>query len=141
MPLYNDLEKAFAELERQREALTEMQQELAGAETTVTSKNRAVAVTINSQGRITEIKFPSGAYRSMAAPELGALLVDTIQLARDEMMQATAARFEGLMPGGLNPLDMMRGNLDIDAMMRDALKTMNASRAEDATGRRDSSGS
>ena len=72
-PLHNSLEEAYAELVSQREALNDMQHRLAEAGTTVTSKNRAVSVTIDGQGRVSEIKFLTSGYRSMAPTELECL--------------------------------------------------------------------
>ncbi|WP_229404482.1 YbaB/EbfC family nucleoid-associated protein [Micromonospora sp. NBRC 110038] len=111
-PLSNQVEQALAELERQKAAIDEIQGDLHSAYSTVTAKNRAVAVTVDSRGTVTAIKFPTSAYRSMAGPELGELLVDTIGSARDEALARTVAAFESLLPAGLPMIDLLTGEAD-----------------------------
>ncbi|WP_051797185.1 YbaB/EbfC family nucleoid-associated protein [Catenuloplanes japonicus] len=125
-PLHNQIEEAYAELERQREELAEVQSGLGDLQTTVTSKNRALSVTVNSQGRLTSIVFPSNAYRTMAGAELAGLLIDTIEQARTDAMHALVGRFESIMPSGLPMLDLFTGDsesggIDLDAMVREAV--------------------
>lgn len=127
--LDNAVEQAYAELARQRTALADIQQELASAQTTVTAKNRAVAVTVDSRGAVATIKFPTGAYRSMAAAELGQLLVETIGAARDQAVARTVERFQALLPAGMPTFDLLTGSLDpfdglpdVDEMVRTTLR-------------------
>ncbi|MFI5843121.1 YbaB/EbfC family nucleoid-associated protein [Catenuloplanes sp. NPDC051500] len=126
-PLHNQVEQAYAELEKKRAALSEVQGSLAGASSTVQSRNRAVAVTMSSRGVVTEIKFPTGAHRTMASAELGALLVETIEAAREEAMRRTMSAFEGLLPSGLPTADLLMGDgtdagLDLEALVSEALR-------------------
>ncbi|MDP9792688.1 DNA-binding protein YbaB [Catenuloplanes nepalensis] len=109
-PLHNQVEAAYAELSRQRAALAEVQTGLASTTSTVTSRNRAVSVTVDSRGAVTEIRFPTGAQRSMASAELGALLVETIEAARSEAMHRTVAAFDGLLPEGLPVAELLLGS-------------------------------
>lgn len=136
-PLQNTVEQAYAELTRQRAALVEIQRELAAAELTVTAKNRAVAVTVDSRGTATGIRFPTGAFRSMAAAELGQLLVETISAARDQMMARTVEQFQELLPAGMPMLDLLTatgdagGELpDLDEIVRTALRTAGDTQTE-----------
>jgi hypothetical protein len=124
-PLHNQVEQAYAELERQRDALADIRRDLAAAQTTVTSKNRALAVTVDSRGAVTGIKFLTGGYRSMAAAELAQLLVDTIASARSHAMESTVERFRALLPPGMPLLDMINGAVDFDGMVRSALRAAN----------------
>ncbi|GIF25616.1 DNA-binding protein YbaB [Actinoplanes tereljensis] len=121
-PLHNQIEQAYAEMERQRLALEDVQSELAGTSTTVTSKNRALTVTVDARGAVTGIKFLTSGYRTMAGPELAALLVETMETARDEAMAKTVASFQSILPDSLPLRDMMEGRVDFDGILNDALK-------------------
>lgn len=121
-PLYNQVEQAFAELERKRAALARVQRDLANTSTTATSKNRAVSVTVNSRGDITELKFVTGAYRAMAPTELAQLIVDTIAAARTESMTNSAQMFRDLLPENTPLLDMLDGKVDLDSLFDRAVR-------------------
>jgi DNA-binding protein YbaB len=108
-PLSNEVEQALADFERQKAAIGEIGASLAGAYSTVTAKNRAVAVTVDSQGVVTDVKFPTSAYRSMSGAELGDLLVGTIESARRKALAKTAAAFESVLPAGMPMLDLLTG--------------------------------
>lgn len=124
-PLHNQIEQAYAELERSQAALAGVQEELDGAQTTVTSKNRAITVTVNSRGDLVDIKFLTRSYRTMPSPELATLLIDTIAEARTKAQAAVAATFQSVLPAGMSALDMINGTVDFDAMMREAIRMAN----------------
>ena len=119
-PLHNSLEEAYAELNRQRAALHETQRRLTELGATVTSPNRAVSVTVDHQGAVSEIKFLTSGYRGMAPAELGALLVETIAQARTEITGQVAEVLGQLMPGR-SMLDALTGEFDLDEIMDEAL--------------------
>ncbi|MFK3979269.1 YbaB/EbfC family nucleoid-associated protein [Micromonospora sp. NPDC050397] len=138
-PLHNQIEQAYAELERSQAALAGVQEELDGAETTVTSKNRAITVTVNSRGDLVDIKFLTRSYRTMPAAELATLLIDTIAEARAKAQAAVAATFQSVLPAGMSALDMINGTVDFDSMMREAIRMANEPfPGEEATDRRES---
>ncbi|MBB2940601.1 DNA-binding protein YbaB [Actinoplanes lutulentus] len=130
-PLHNQLEQAYAEFTKQREALTALSAESDRAETTVTAKNRAVAVTVNGRGAITSIKFPTSAYRTMPAVELASLLVETIEATRSQAADEARSRYSSMLPEGLDTTGTIDGSLDIEAMLRRAARVMNDSRLDD----------
>jgi DNA-binding protein YbaB len=120
-PLHNQIEQAYAELERQKEALADVQAAVAGDSTTVTSKNRQLTVTVDARGAVTGIKFLTNGFRQMAGPELAQILVDTMEQAREEAMAKTIASFQAILPD--MPLhDMFDGRMDLDGILGDALK-------------------
>jgi DNA-binding protein YbaB len=123
-PLHNQIEQAYADLERQREALEDVQSQLRGAETTVTAKSRALTVTVDSRGAVSGIKFLTSGYRTMAGPELAQLLVETIEQARAEAMAKTVASFRSILPESLPLHDMLEGRVDLDSILADAQKFM-----------------
>lgn len=119
-PLHNSIEQTYEELARQREALHDMQRRLAETGATVTSKNRAVSVTLDGQGNVIDIKFVTGAYRGMPPAELGTLLVATIAEARASVTGQVAEILEEMMPGS-SMLDVLNGDFDLDEMMDEAI--------------------
>ncbi|WP_285680327.1 YbaB/EbfC family nucleoid-associated protein [Actinoplanes sp. NBRC 103695] len=118
-PLQNRLEQAMAEFEEHKAKVAGFEARIAEATTTVTSKNRAVTVTVNAQGEPTEVKFLTGAYRTMAPAELGTLIVETIRAAQDEARRKAASLFAELLPAGMPVLDMLTGPVDFDATLRE----------------------
>lgn len=108
-PLANQVEKALAEFQKQKAAISELESSLNGTFSTATSKKRELAVTVNNQGAVTEIKFPTSAYRTMSGAELGELLVTTIASAREEAVRKTVAAFEAVMPSRLPMVDLFTG--------------------------------
>ncbi|MET9016685.1 MULTISPECIES: YbaB/EbfC family nucleoid-associated protein [Streptomyces] len=56
-----------------------------GISATATSKDRLVTATVDARGTLTELKFNSSRYRSMAPSELSAVLTDTIAKAQKDV--------------------------------------------------------
>jgi DNA-binding protein YbaB len=119
-----DLDEAYAELERSKAALTGLQTETLGHSTTVTSKNRDISVTVDGRGEVTGIKFHTRSFRIMPATELASLLVETIGEARRASLTRVAAAFESMLPAGLPLSQMMSGTVDVEAVLNDALARM-----------------
>lgn len=121
-PLHNRVEQAFAELQSTQAAIVGAQQALAETSASVTTRNRALTVTVDAQSRVTDITFHSGAYRSMAPAELGALLVETINEAQDEASSKTTGMFQSLLPAGARLESLLTGSFDLDEMVGEALR-------------------
>ena len=114
---HDQIEKRQKELHRKQAELAEVQQRLAGVQATATSKNRAITVTVDSQGEIIDIKFRTGAYRSMPGVELARLLMDTIAAARSDAKDTLIDQFTSVLPD--MPLrELMDGRLDFATLMR-----------------------
>lgn len=126
-PMYNEIERAYAELEQQRTALAELEGELADSSVTVTAKNRAVEATVDSRGCLTSIRFPTAAFRRMAPAELASLLVETIEDARAAAVEQTVERFRSAVPSSGHFLDSLTGavaaggSFRLEDMIADAL--------------------
>ncbi|MEO3742080.1 YbaB/EbfC family nucleoid-associated protein [Plantactinospora sp. B5E13] len=123
-PLHDRIEQAYAEFERQKQAITEVRRELSTAQTTVTAKNRALTVTVDGRGDLVEIRFPTNSYRTMAPAELANLLMETVKTARDQARGRTANAFQTLLPTGLPLLDMLNGTADFDDLMRETVRVV-----------------
>lgn len=115
-PMHNRIEQAMADLERQREAVAGLQGELATAETVITPKNRAISITLDGQGELVDVRFPTSAYRTMAPAELGRLITDTVRQGRDEARHKAVQMFAALLPSGVPVMEMLNGPVDYDAV-------------------------
>lgn len=113
-PMQNRLEQAMADLERHKTAVADFRTSLAEATTTIAPKNRSITVTVDGHGELTEVRFPSSSYRSMAPAELGRLIVDTVAEARTEARSKTMAVFQQVLPEGMPVVDMLRRPVDLD---------------------------
>ncbi|MDQ0790856.1 DNA-binding protein YbaB [Streptomyces sp. B3I7] len=88
------LAKAMAELEATEAAVAQAEGQLAHAEATVRSADRAVEVTVTAQGDLTSVTFLDGKYRTMPAGQLAASVLEAVQEARARMARKVMATFE-----------------------------------------------
>lgn len=137
-PMRDRLEQAMAEFERNKAAIGDLRDGLAATQTTISPKNRAISVTVDGQGELTEVKFPTNAYRTMPPVELGRLIADTVTEAREQARRKSIGMFESLLPAGLPVADMLSGPVDFDAVMaqidevvRSARSTVRTTTTED----------
>ncbi|GAA4545205.1 YbaB/EbfC family nucleoid-associated protein [Amycolatopsis samaneae] len=72
----------LADYRRQRDELAETRRKIEEISVTATAPGRAVTVTVGAQGEISELGFPTPAYRRMAPAELATVLLTTIADAR-----------------------------------------------------------
>ncbi|NMO55375.1 YbaB/EbfC family DNA-binding protein [Actinoplanes sp. TBRC 11911] len=121
-PMHDRIEQAYAEFEKKKEAIAGFENAIGTAHTTVTSKNRELNVTVDGRGDLTEIKFPTNAYRSMAPAELANLLVDTVRSAREKARAEAANMLESLLPARAPILSMLNNPGGFDQMMREAVR-------------------
>jgi DNA-binding protein YbaB len=118
-PMQDKIEQAFADFERSQTAIAAIRDELADSTTTVTSKNRAVQVTVDGHGEVTEISFPTKKYRTMAPAEFGSLLVATLAEARQEAVERATNLVSAAMPNSAPLFETLGGSADLDTVMAD----------------------
>ncbi len=121
-PLHSKFEQAYAEFAKQQSGVSEFERKLAEASTTVTAKNRAVIVTVDGQGDLTELKFPTNAYRTMAPAELSSLLVETIKSAREQARESASELLHAHLPAGGLAFDMLDNPVDFDEILTEAVR-------------------
>lgn len=119
---HEEIERAYAELDESQQAIAQVQHDMTGKRITVTSKNRAITVVTDAQGEVTDIKFNSRGYRSMPTAELSALLVETVGEARRQALAELASMFSAVLPQSTPILDLLNGTVDIDEMVREAMR-------------------
>lgn len=84
----------------------------------MTAKNRLVTATVDATGRLTELKFHTDGYRSMAPAELSAALVEVVERAQRQMADRVAGVYESLAPEGIDTAAVMRGDVDVEQTLR-----------------------
>ncbi|MFC0596805.1 YbaB/EbfC family nucleoid-associated protein [Streptomyces palmae] len=99
-PLEERLAEALAEFEETRSRLDQAAAEAARISVTVTAKDRSVEATVGAQGELTNLRFPTSRYRTMAPAELANTLMATIASAR---AQAASRLMEVYRPFGPVP--------------------------------------
>ncbi|MFD7135395.1 YbaB/EbfC family nucleoid-associated protein [Streptomyces sp. NPDC059894] len=112
------MDEALERAGRAQEALTA----LSG---TATSKDHLVSATADARGAVTELKFHTTRYRTMAPTELSAVLLDTIGRAQREAAAHLEEVLGPIVPEDLEVDDVMSGRADLadllDAFGRGAL--------------------
>ncbi|MFJ4622379.1 YbaB/EbfC family nucleoid-associated protein [Streptomyces sp. NPDC088812] len=96
------LAETLAELDTVTAGLAKAKEELRGATYAVRSRDRAVEVTVGSQGQLTDLKFLDNRYRTMSPTELAASVLEAATQARDSMsrhVMMTMQPFTGPRPG------------------------------------------
>ncbi|GIM86010.1 YbaB/EbfC family nucleoid-associated protein [Salinispora arenicola] len=83
-PYDAELDQLRARYSAQRAALGEMQRSLAQISATAVGAQRCVQVTVDAQGQLTELSFPTEAYRQMAPQELAAMVFAVVTQAQAE---------------------------------------------------------
>ncbi len=82
------------------------------------AKNRLVTATVDGTGQLTELKFHTDGYRSMAPAELSAAIVEVVGRAQRQMADRVAQIYEPFAPEGVDTHAAMRGELDPEETLR-----------------------
>ncbi|MFE0731259.1 YbaB/EbfC family nucleoid-associated protein [Streptomyces antibioticus] len=77
--------EAMAHLKATEEAAARAREELNTASATALSADRSVRLTVGAKGELTSLEFLDGKYRSMAASQLSASVLEAVNVARAEM--------------------------------------------------------
>ncbi|WP_243791922.1 YbaB/EbfC family nucleoid-associated protein [Saccharopolyspora gloriosae] len=108
-----DLGSAIQAFEEEQAKLTEFQRKLAETTTVVESRNHMVTVTLDGNGELSELKFNTTAYRSMAPAQLSAAITEVLQQARQESLE-TMQKLMGRSPvPGYELSDLTSGQADL----------------------------
>lgn len=115
-PYEKMLEDALGAYQRQRENLTAAKERIDEATGTATSARREVTATVGRTGEVTELTFPTSAYKRMAPAELAGVIVRTIAQARQQAIDASAEQLAPMLPPGFSARDLMAGKVDVEAL-------------------------
>jgi DNA-binding protein YbaB len=99
-----EFEELMGRYRRKLAELIGLQRRVAESSTTAESTGHSVRVTVNGQGEITALEFPTGAYRLMSAAELSEEILST---ARDALAKAREPVRALLKPGLLHDAGLL----------------------------------
>ncbi|WP_406122651.1 YbaB/EbfC family nucleoid-associated protein [Streptomyces canus] len=116
-PYDQHIEELLGAYRRERAQIGELQRTMREVKASATAPRQALKVTVNSQGEVTEIEFPTGAYKRMAPVELSQMLLTTIQKARTTAMAEVAEVLSGHLPAGVAAADLLRGKADLGGLL------------------------
>ncbi|MFF8915547.1 YbaB/EbfC family nucleoid-associated protein [Streptomyces sp. NPDC015032] len=91
------LAEAMAGLAEQTKMIQQVQEELARASASATSKDRMVTASVNAHGEILSFKFHTEGYRTMPGAQLAEVLKTTVNAARTEMNSKVTGSVRPLM--------------------------------------------
>jgi hypothetical protein len=109
--------KLFAEYERERSSLGELQERMRALRASATSPRREVTVTVGQSGVLTDLRFPTGAYKRMPPAELRAVILRTFLEAKDSVQAKAAEILAPIVPEGIDPAKLARGDADVDMFL------------------------
>lgn len=113
----NELGELFESLRQQQAVMAEAQVKVREVSATVTARKRALTVTVDAQGNVTELSFPTEAYRKMAPRELAALIQETFVKARQDVARQVAELMAPFIPDGVSLEDIAKGEMDWDSIV------------------------
>ncbi|MEU5941295.1 YbaB/EbfC family nucleoid-associated protein [Micromonospora sp. NPDC047548] len=111
------VEDLFEYYQRQRAGLSDLQRRMQAISATASSARREVEVTVGHTGVVTNITFPTSAYRRMAPQELSAMLIRVITDAKDLASAQAVDILRPLMPPGLDASELVSGKLSVEKLI------------------------
>jgi DNA-binding protein YbaB len=111
------LERMFEQYRQQRDGLGALTEKMAAVTATATSARREVEVTVGRNGVVTDVRFPTTAFRRMTPRELGETIMATINEAKADAQEQAAAILAPMMPAGADVKGMLAGKVRPDALM------------------------
>ncbi|MFD4644475.1 YbaB/EbfC family nucleoid-associated protein [Lentzea sp. NPDC058436] len=107
------IQELMADFQRQRESLAETQRRMREISGVAVAPRQAVKVAVNSNGELTEITFPTGAYKNMAPKELADVLLAVVGEARANAMKSVMELVGGQLKGSDSIAEMLGGEADL----------------------------
>ncbi|MGW4482237.1 YbaB/EbfC family nucleoid-associated protein [Amycolatopsis sp. NPDC004368] len=115
-PYQKMLDDALSAVEKQRERFDESRKQLSTLTGTATSARREVTATVSRLGELTELSFPTSVYKRMPPAELAAVIVKTVEEARQKAVDASAEAMAPMLPAGVSAQDLMNGRVDVRSL-------------------------
>ncbi|MFE1252935.1 YbaB/EbfC family nucleoid-associated protein [Streptomyces fungicidicus] len=95
-PMEDRVAQAMAHLKAAEEAAASARAELDAASVTARSADRSVRVSVGAKGELTALEFLDGKYRTMAAAQLSAAVLEAANRARAEMARRVVETLDPL---------------------------------------------
>ncbi|MFJ5521224.1 YbaB/EbfC family nucleoid-associated protein [Streptomyces griseoluteus] len=111
-PYDQEIEDLLDLYRKQREEARDTRRRINAVTGAATAPRQTVKATVNAQGEVLSIEFPTGAYRRMSPRELSEALVATLRQARAEALQGVAEIATPGLPAGVRIADLLEGRAD-----------------------------
>jgi DNA-binding protein YbaB len=111
-PMEAELQSMLELFHEQHAAMLDTQRRLREITATAVAPKRTVTVVAGCQGEVTELSFPTQAYRSMAPAELAAVIKGTIAKARAEVMRQVSDLMGPVLPEGMSFAELTSAGMD-----------------------------
>jgi DNA-binding protein YbaB len=128
--LPEQLNQLLAQLAEGQEKLKQAREMLEARRATVTSKDHMLSVTVNMRGEVTELKFHTTKYRSMAPAQLATVITQVLADARAQAADFAAATLQPLAPKTVDLRDIHSGNPSLDAALESVTADMAKAREQ-----------
>ncbi|MCH0567247.1 YbaB/EbfC family nucleoid-associated protein [Streptomyces sp. MUM 2J] len=136
-PYDQEIEDLLALYRKQREEAAETRRQINEVTGTATAPRQTVKATVNAQGEVVAIEFPTGAYHRMPPKELSEALLATLRQARANALEAVAEVTSLGLPAGVKVADLLEGRADATAMLAEEPGMSDSVREYLANGRPD----
>jgi YbaB/EbfC DNA-binding family protein len=125
------LADAMTALRERRASLARLRADLGSVSGTATAPRQVVSVTVGPRGRLTDLRFPTGAYRAMAPAELAEVITKTVADAHAQAMARWADLLAPMLPAGLSAEAVLAGTADLNDLVSDEPHTAGFTRTEE----------
>ncbi|MFD8542561.1 YbaB/EbfC family nucleoid-associated protein [Streptomyces sp. NPDC059649] len=140
-PYDQEIDDLLALYRTQRAEAVETRRRINAVTGTATAPRKVVKVTVNAQGDVTQIEFPTGAYHRLPPKELSDVLLATIRQARASALEAAGELTSLGLPPGTSVADLLQGKADPSALLADEPDAPDSVRDYIENGRPDHPGS
>lgn len=112
------------ELRNRSSSFQETMAELQSISEKATTKNKQIEATVDSTGRLTGLTIRGDRWREMAPNELSQKITEVVNRAQDKAVAKLNEKMMGFLPGGMNLETMQKELPDMDAIIEDAIKSV-----------------
>jgi hypothetical protein len=112
-----EIEQLLADYRKEREEADSNRRRVNAVTGTATSRRREVKITVSARGEVSEIDFPTGAFRRMTPKELGEIIRTTIAEARAQALEQVDEIPFARSLFGLKPSEVLTGEFDMNSLL------------------------
>lgn len=111
------LSQALDGFNRKQAEFVSQQQKMNALSASATSPRQVVAVTVGARGELTDLKFPTSAYKRLPPAELASVILKTADEARSQLMKQSAELLAPTLPSGLSAEELVSGTVSLESIL------------------------
>jgi DNA-binding protein YbaB len=109
----DEIEQLMTEYHKRRAAAGDRQRQIREITATAVAPRQTVKATVNVNGELVALEFPTGAYKRMAPNELTEAILAAVREASGKALEAFRELMAPQLPNGLNFIDLIKGKADL----------------------------